>query len=313
MKKHAVFLRGNPRTWNHIKESIINFFNENLDMPDWYVCFWESQTTDIEQLTKDFLGSNLKYLIIKTYDFEKFDTELFTSYQSDTVTGQGTPISKLSEGSHYWKTAYLDHTLSMEKRKQELLNHFVYDTVSFIRPDIFYYQVGISPNNFDDVKNLEGFEVAGINWEYGLTVDIDGNLHTRKRSIIMGSDAWWKEKAHMSFWTNDFFYSGASIPADILGTRFFDCALNNNLRQLSNGNPHNLLGLVAMKYQFFTTRLQTLHCRLTRPNHFYYDKVQKKYILNENRPNEILPWEKVENKEKDRMYKLLDIDPNDYG
>ncbi len=306
MKKHAVFLRGNPRTWNHIKESVINFFNENLDMPDWYVCFWESQTTDIKQLTKDFLGSNLKYVIIKTYDFEKFDTELFS--QSEVLSdvdgigspAHGTSLHKFSDSSHYWKTAYLDHTLSMEKRKQELLNHFVYDTVSFIRPDVLYYQIGELPINFDDVKNLEGFEVVGIDWIS--PKDNKGQDISR-----------WTEKSHTTFWTGDFFFSGASIPADILGTRFFDCALNNNLRQLSNGNPHNLLGLVAMKYQFFTTRLQTLRCRLTRPNHFYYDKLQKKYILNVNRPHDILPWEKVENKEKDRMYKLLDIDPNDYG
>lgn len=309
MKKHAVFLRGNPRTWNHIKESIINFFNENLDMPDWYVCFWESQTTDIEQLTKDFLGSNLKYVIIKTYDFEKFDTELFTPYKNDTLTGQGTALSKISESSNYWKTAYLDHTLSMEKRKQELLNHFVYDTVSFIRPDVLYatrpdeLPINLFPDN---VKNLEGFEVAGIVWQ-----SIPGN--NQKRNSRIGSTPWWQEIAHMSFWSNDFFFSGASIPADILGTRFFDCTINNNLVQLLNGNPHNLLGLVATKYQFLTAVPGSPLSRLTRPNHFYYDKLQKKYILNENRPHEILPWEKVENKEKDRMYKLLDIDPNDYG
>ena len=287
MKKHAVFLRGIPRTWNHIKEHTIDFFNENLDMPDWYVCFWESQTTNIEQLTKDFLGSNLKCLIIKTDDFEKFDAEVFWNAAGEI------DLRKFSMGDNYWRVAYLDHILSMEKRKQELLNHFVYDTVTFIRPDVFYHYCD-SVKSMDDIKRLEGFEVVGLHWNgYKTTLDL--------------------EQATTSFWTNDFCFSGASIPADILGTRFFDCKYNNNFPQFMNINPHNLLGLVVTKYQFVTIGPGSLMWRLTRPNHFYYDKLEKKYLLIENRPHEILPWDKVENENKNKMYKLLDIDPKDYG
>lgn len=227
-------MRGAPRTWNYLKKYTISLFNRLLDMPDWYICLWDSNTTSIDDLQKDFSGSNVKMIKMVDHDlyYEKFNIPVKVALRGHYPPAE--PFNKTLEC--YWSVAYLDQLISIEKRKYELSSNTTYSTVSFIRPDTL-----IRPALADkriSLNDIDSMDVFGMNpgnkpAKLGVTVEIankDENYFVSDLGWIAGCNA-----------------------ADIFGTRFFDTFYTDlETPQLHKWDVHQLMGFVQSHYQLYT-------------------------------------------------------------
>lgn len=87
MKKIAVVLRGHKRTWDFTKSHMFQFFEQMGCRVDYYVSLWNTPSVDQEQLTQDFVGKNLKALIITDTSTEFSNPWLGPAYLSNLVSG----------------------------------------------------------------------------------------------------------------------------------------------------------------------------------------------------------------------------------
>lgn len=128
--KTAIYLRGFYRLFDFTCDSIFNTFESiyGVDHIDWYVLFWETQTTDIKKIQNKFIGKNLIYCQLindSQYPIPKsIETESTVPWRSYKPC--------------YWRLAYLDQLLNTKKCLAELQNNIVYDTVIFARTDVIY-------------------------------------------------------------------------------------------------------------------------------------------------------------------------------
>ena len=58
MNRLAVFLRGQPRTWNYTKYEMLKFFSSIAEHVDYYIAVWDN--TDLEILRRDFSDKSIK-------------------------------------------------------------------------------------------------------------------------------------------------------------------------------------------------------------------------------------------------------------
>ena len=236
MKKNAIFLRGNMRTWNCIKEEIIKFFDHYHDKPDWYVCLWKSNTASEDDLKYVFRNSNLKFLRFETGEtYEKFDSVLLEGVHTGGIKIVSDFVDKFSRVIHpYWRLAYLDQILSMEKRKFEIENNINYHSVFFVRPDIIYktdsdyvdYKRCLDRLHSMEITHLKHFNIAGENKVVGSRFD--------------------------NYVTSDTFILTGSIASDIFGTRFIDTNYTDgSLPAMINWDVHQLISKVVSKYHLY--------------------------------------------------------------
>jgi|688.fasta_scaffold06741_5 hypothetical protein len=227
--KHAIFIRGSLRTWNFVKKDIIEFHNSAWGMPDWYICFWKSNTRAPEQLKEDFNGCNVKMLHIENEDtYKKFNAmSVMNDRNGATVFSQN--------AVNYWRLAYLDHIMSTAKRRYEIDHKIEYKTVTFIRPDIIYRTtVNIKPQDF--AKKLDEL----------------GNMDILNQNY--GNKSEWQHIASRTenYFVNDFNWIAGKLAADIYGTRFFDPHHTDTIiPQFMNWDPHQNMGYIQSRNQLF--------------------------------------------------------------
>lgn len=250
--RHAIFLRGAIRTWNFTKHKIIDFHNTFHDNPDWYVCMWDSSSSRIDQVRKDFKDCNLKFIEFK-------DTKEYLNYKAlDRVV------------PNYWRLAYLDYSLSIEKRKNEINENIRYHTVTFIRPDIIYQNNTMDATLFKTRLNeLQPMEIAYQNLgNYNVDLLKNGGCTSTE-----------------NYFVNDFMIATGEFAADIYGTRFVDpeytdCAY----RRYMNWDPHQMMAYMQSRSQLFD-KYNYLHCsgEIIRPHQVFEDQQHKDWnILSED-------------------------------
>jgi hypothetical protein len=243
---HAIFLRGAIRTWNHNKKSIIDFFNLHHNNPDWYICFWNSGSSDKQQVEKDLKNCNVKFL-----HFE--DSLKYQNYRQLN-----------NRNDAYWRLAYLDHLLSMAKRTNEINDNIRYKTVTFIRPDVRYESVRDNHANLlDEIKHLEVVcqDVANRN-----------NSNNTVCSLLE------------NYFVNDLIVIAGEIAADIYGTRFVDIDYTEqddpNIYRYLNWDPHQMMASIQSKYQLFNKKHYIpINPTIIRPNNVVSDQSSNWNIL----------------------------------
>lgn len=183
--KTAVFLRGYQRLFEHTQFNIFNTFESiyGVDNIDWYVAFWKTTTTNIEQIQQKFVNKNLVYC--ELIDDSHYPIPLDIKTHSNNPWGSYKP--------YYWRLAYLDYLLNIRKCINEVKTDTVYSTVVFARPDIIY-----NCNN----THLESVPLRSfyINSQYSCL------FQTPYKDIS----------------TCDLYYKTDSITADIISARFLD-------------------------------------------------------------------------------------------
>jgi hypothetical protein len=246
--KHAIFLRGSIRTWNFTKHKIIEFFNEFHDNPDWYVCLWNSSSSNINQVKNDFKDSNLKFL--------KFiDTKEYYDFKA---------LNKVTPS--YWRLAYLDYHLSLAKRTNELNEIIRYNTVTFIRPDVTYKCLTMTSSDFRyKLNRLQSMETTYQNL---------GNYNQRENDYSICSLV-------ENYFVNDLIICAGELAADIYGTRFVDPEYTDGIHKREmNWDPHQNMAYIQSRSQLFD-KFDYLYCTGTiiRPHAVFEDQSHKDWNL----------------------------------
>jgi len=288
MKRHAVFLRGNLRTWNYIKNDIIKFFDVYHEQPDWYVCFWNSDTSTIAEIKNDFKNSNLKFLKFETdHNYQRFDSRILEGAHT-----RG-PDKKIAEFLGifskvvypYWRLAYLDQILSMAKRKYEIENNINYQSVVFARPDISYSTTSDLEDYVRCINELHSMEIT----------------NTKSSNLRMGKFS--EGCKYDNYVSPDTLLVTGNIASDIFSTRFIDIDFTDgSLTRLMNWDVHQLISMIKTKYQLF-------ELADTEPNY------RVSLLLDIIRPDNLSmdEWNSMSKKSKYELCVSLGIDPYDYN
>lgn len=181
----AIFLRGYHRMWHLSNPHIFNTFEsiygaENID---WYVLFWKTSTTDLKKLRDTFAGKNIIYCNL--IDEAVYPIPRDIEVESDVPWRAYRP--------YYWRPAYLDSLLIMEKCKTELQHGVLYDTVIFARSDVIYCCTDIENERIP----LQPFYYSNLENEFC-------------------------NDQHYDICADDVYYKADSISADIIASRFLD-------------------------------------------------------------------------------------------
>ena len=179
----AIFLRGETRTWCLTKKAMLAFFSDIYPECDWYVAFLGSDTITATALQQDFAQQRLVSALLP----DRSLYPLLTDNQSVSQWRYHNPA--------YWRIAWLDWLLSIEKRQHELDTGLRYANVVFIRPDCWYFDGSAQCNR--------------VTWPLGpMTVAEIGNSAT---------------DGHLSDWYNgDLVWRAGSMAADIMAMRYID-------------------------------------------------------------------------------------------
>ncbi len=203
--KTAIFIRGHKRSWDWIKNSTFEAFEQAYGTDiDWYVAAWKSKTTN-DSLLNDFKGKNIKsFYIVDEKDYP----------MPMTIRGHGQP-GFFHKWTHkidcYWRLAYLDQLLGRDKIKYELENNCQYDIVLFTRFDLYHmyhntdYEKYVKPKPFTISANTTRDE------------DLDFAIF------------------------DDWQYKTDSLTSDIVSFRFFDTHINDYYNQATPLSPETLL------------------------------------------------------------------------
>jgi len=287
MSKHAIFLRGNMRTWNYIKKDIISFFDEYHEKPDWYVCFWQSNTSTIDEVTDSFKNSNLKYLKFETENiYQKFNMRLLEGAHTRGEKIVSDFLGRFSQVLFpYWRLAYLDQLLSIAKRKYELENNISYHSVFFARPDIIYKTSSDHKDYVRCLNELDDMEITNL----------------RPHNTRLGN----KNNGNRfdNYVTSDTFILAGNIAADIFGARFIDTDYTEgSLSRMINWDVHQLVSRIKTKYQLYEL------AELETKSRIIVDPVI-------NRPNNLSQnqWDPLPKEVKHQICRDLNIDPFDYN
>ena len=181
----AIMLRGYQRMWHLSHLHIINTFESiyGVDNIDWYVLFWKTSTTDLKKLRDTFAGKNLIYCNL--IDDAAYPIPRDIGFESD--------VPWLTYRSNYWRPAYLDSLLIIEKCKTELQHSMLYDSVIFARSDVIYCCKDIE----NEQVPLQPFYYSNLEHEFC-------------------------NDQHYDICADDVYYKADSISADIIASRFLD-------------------------------------------------------------------------------------------
>jgi hypothetical protein len=272
--KTAIFIRGYKRTWDWIKNDTFKTFNQVYgDDIDWYVAVWNSNTAVYDSMLKDFDGKNLK-------SFHMIDEKDYP--MPITIRGYEEP-GFLHKWTHkidtYWRLAYLDQLLGIDKIKYEFDTGIQYDTVLFTRFDLY---------------NI---------------IDHDNKKYVKPKPFTISSETTRDEDLDFSI-IDDWQYITDSLTSDIVSFRFFDTYINDYYNQATPLSPETLLSSYMFRNSI-AYDAKTAHRYFTsfiiRPNQV--DIFPLPSIINVCRPNSWL-YESIE-------YKLhhcnkTNIDPIEY-
>jgi hypothetical protein len=275
--KTAIFIRGYKRTWDWIKNDTFKTFNQAYgDDIDWYVAVWNSNTAVYDSMLKDFDGKNLK-------SFHMIDEKDYP--MPITIRGYEEP-GFLHKWTHkidtYWRLAYLDQLLGIDKIKYEFDTGIQYDTVLFTRFDLY---------------NIIGH---------------DNKKYVKPKPFTISSETTRDEDLDFSI-IDDWQYITDSLTSDIVSFRFFDTYINDYYNQATPLSPETLLSSYMFRNSI-AYDAKTAHRYFTsfiiRPDQV--DIFPLPSIINVCRPNSHPPWlyESIE-------YKLhhcnkTNIDPIEY-
>jgi hypothetical protein len=203
--KTAIFIRGYKRTWDWIKNDTFKTFNQAYgDDIDWYVAVWNSNTAVYDSMLKDFDGKNLK-------SFHMIDEKDYP--MPITIRGYEEP-GFLHKWTHkidtYWRLAYLDQLLGIDKIKYEFDTGIQYDTVLFTRFDLY---------------NIIGH---------------DNKKYVKPKPFTISSETTRDEDLDFSI-IDDWQYITDSLTSDIVSFRFFDTYINDYYNQATPLSPETLL------------------------------------------------------------------------
>ena len=278
--KTAIFIRGYKRTWDWIKNDTFRTFNQAYgDDIDWYVAVWNSNTSVYDSMLKDFDGKNLK-------SFHMIDEKDYP--MSMIIRGHGQP-GFFHKWTHkldgYWRLAYLDQLLSIDKIKHEFDTGIQYDTVLFTRFDL-----------------------------YNMFHNHDNEKYVKPKPFTISSETTRDEDLDFSI-VDDWQYKTDSLTSDIVSFRFFDTYINDYYNQAT---PLSLETLLS-NYMFrngIAYDAKTAHLYFTsfviRP-----DQVDIFPLPTKNHlvcvPDTMSPWLSESSEYKLRHCSRANIDPIEYN
>lgn len=254
--KACVFLRGAPRTWNYVKQDFFAAIESVYEDIDWFVCFPESSTVSEQSLKKDFYGKNLiSLLTVKNYAAPKkiHDPQRWSGF-----------------GQNYFKVAWYDYLLGIEKRRHQLTQKINYSLVMYTRPDLYITSENVA------YKSLRINDSVGITSK-NLQTHINGELMSNDIQFFMGSRA-----------------------ADILNSRFYDTDFTDGLpNQAVHGDHQNIVYYLFKNFISLSDATGFLGASMVRPNAI-------EYFLSENKDNQNTKVRKLE--EFNSQWQSLSID-----
>lgn len=145
-KKNCVFIRGAARTWNYLKQNSIPILNRYYNNPDFYVLMTDNGTVSLESLRQDFKDVNLVCLkLISHNGIVPFGIE----------SNNGGSLIWADFSTNYWRVAWYDYVLELEKRKYQIENNVRYAFTQYVRPDLLL-TAGDSPPCQDIYQDIHG-------------------------------------------------------------------------------------------------------------------------------------------------------------
>lgn len=145
IRKTAVIIRGQPRTWNFLAEHTINLIDETYNRPDWFLVFSQSSTVNEELLKKQFANSNLisvQFLEDKNYRIYSMDNDA-------ARWGKFPPA--------YFRQAYFEYFGGLAKREHELRTGSRYEEVFVARPDCYFFPCIVPRAIFLERQDIVGY------------------------------------------------------------------------------------------------------------------------------------------------------------
>ena len=265
----AVFLRGHARTWNLIKNHTLALFNDIYDMPDWYVLFADTSTVSRTSVIADLASSRAIFV--------------------ETIPEQSIPVRMdQTEDLHswqlwhsaYWRLAWYDYLLGRQKRTWESQQSFLYDSVVFLRPDIWYMdadrhgcQLTLPP--MDMCEAGAGHDTSMLDW-----------------------------------YTGDLIWRAGSAAADLLTMRALDTHHDPTRNQLLHGNSHTLLATYQVR-NFIGHRLRSgFASQLIRPD--MAEQLPWDLNKHDQHYNDSRVWFTLDAPTRAQLCLDLEIDPLDY-
>lgn len=237
--KNAILLCGYSRTWNLIKDKIIDTLGNILDgQTDWYVALWNTTTTSKENVLNDLVRRNQNVISIKWVDLD--ESHLLNFHRKIIYR------EVLSHKAIIGLT-YLRELASFDKRVYEYNHGFIYDRVFFIRPDVLYF-------TNDNTKNILNSYVTD-DFNFSISGDYFPTITNSKSDFIN---------------TGDLIFIAGSIASDILG--FFHLDLNESYgnKHYSHpgiSDPHRRMPAYMLKHMVgFKHGIRSMSPRVVRPN-----------------------------------------------
>lgn len=294
----AVILTGAPRTWNFCKEYILKFVNDIYGSNvDWYVSFYESLTTNKQEVENYFLNNQQNLISLKFFKKEKI-----FNYENSW--------NDLKWTNSIFKGLFqLNYLTGLEKRLHEFKTGKKYDIVFFARPDCIYFYDETTKIRESNRKIKDfAFQAAGDfnDGSYPFINPSANHLH-----IVAGmfsSDLYLNWNLDYNFQSFNFKKFGFRLGKDM------HSALSDFFRNhLITTEPNNYV-----KYSFFA--------QVIRPTHIFYNKKYYNFALEyynkmHTPPREFEPgyceYFKHEDIEQRFNYVInscyeLGIDPEDY-
>lgn len=271
MNKICVFIRGAPRTWNYVKTQFFKKLEGIYNDIDYYVCFADGNTVTEQSVRDDFVRRNL----ICFHSIQ--------NYQSPKNIHD--PRSWQGFGQHYFKMAWYDYILGMEKRQHEIRTGIKYRLCMYTRPDLFLTGKDV------EYKELNEQDCCGI---------IDKNLLFYSNSELPSNDIQ--------------FFMGPRA-ADIFNCRFYDTEFTDGLKnQAIHGDHQNIVYYLLKNFITFHSGTGFLGGEMIRPNAIEYLKnntdnayTQRKHFEQFNKE-----WQSLSFDEKRTWCDRYNISARDY-
>ena len=270
--KTAIFLRGEARTWCLTKRHMLSFFSDIYPECDWYCAFLQSDTINQIDLIQDFNQQRLISALLPERSLYPLPID------NDDVS------CWRYFNPAYWRIAWLDWQLSIEKRRHELETGSRYDNVVFIRPDCWYFD-GSAPYH-RMTRPLGPMTVAEI-----------GNSSS---------------EGHLDDWYDgDLIWRAGSMAADILALRYVDTVYTDGAQQLIHGNSHALLSFYQPRnYLVYDKDSTGFVTQIIRPDQA--DQMPWGPEKHDPKFNDSRTWHARSVEDKIRHCQKLGIDPRDY-